>query len=320
VIRISECYIKLPSRLPDSRNKFCILKQNQHMYKLLVLIILLGLINSTCSNTSAGKKTNISDKRTIDSVSSLFAQGKYNDVIDLCTKMIKTGSENPIYRMLRGVSYSRIDQRNLMLDDNSYIITHVSDTVSTIFYGKRIQYLRWALDERGKYWMGIGAYEKALSDYGSLLRLNNRNADAISAMATIYSNMGNLNIADSLVNLAYNIDSSTALVTANVGLIVLHTNPSKAIIYLTKALNKGEDEDYYNRRGEAYMEVKKYELAEKDFKRSIELNPNNIESYLFYATMLKQWGRKPEACEALHKALEHGAVVVDSTKFLEVCK
>jgi tetratricopeptide (TPR) repeat protein len=287
------------------------------MYRLLVFVILLGIITSTCSNTSAGKKTNVSDKRTVDSVSSLFAQGKYNDVIDLCTKMIKTGSENSIYRMLRGVSYSRIDQKTLMLDDNSYIITHVSDTLSTIFYGDTIRYLRWALKERGKYWIGIGAYEKALSDYESLLRLNNKNADAISAMATIYSYMGDLKVADSLVTIAYNIDSSTAIVTANVGLIVLHTNPSKAIIYLTKALNKGEDEDYYNRRGEAYREEKKYDLAEKDFKRSLELNPKNIDTYLFYASMLKEQGRKKEYCENLNKAVSLGKVV--DPKFLEEC-
>jgi tetratricopeptide (TPR) repeat protein len=92
----------------------------------------------------------------------------------------------------------------------------------------------------------------------------------------------------------------------------------KAIIYLTKALSKGEDEDYYNRRGEAYMEVKKYELAEKDFKRSLEIDPNNIDTYLFYAGMLKELGRKKEYCENLHKAVALGKVV--DPKFLEECK
>lgn len=290
------------------------------MNKLFWLINCWILINiCSCKNTSLSKANYDPDKNLADSVSKLYKQGKYLDVISLSTNLINKKDENILYRMLRAASYKILRKNDKGIVDLSYIIAFVPDSVTIDIDGEKNYCLRWALRNRGEILEELGNNEKALADFNHLLRLTNRNAPAISEMARIYQRMGNLDMADSLVAVAYNMDSSDVIVIANVGLIALHeANWEKAIVYLNKALSKGEDARYIMCRGTAYRYEKKYELAEKDFKRSIELDSNNTDSYSLYAGMLKEQGRKQEYCENLHKAMALGEVF--DQKLLEECK
>lgn len=72
-----------------------------------------------------------------------------------------------------------------------------------------------------------------------------------------------------------------------------YKNPKKVIEYLTKAIEINQNKaDYFNSRGVAYNQIKKYKKAETNYNQAIKLQPNNaiyIQNRGSNYTWLEKW-------------------------------
>ena len=69
---------------------------------------------------------------------------------------------------------------------------------------------------------------------------------------------------------------------------------------------KPENSIAYNNRGNAYYELLRYELAEADFKKSIQLKPDYAKAYLNRGLVYYQQEENDQACADFKKACDLG--------------
>ncbi len=90
------------------------------------------------------------------------------------------------------------------------------------------------------------------------------------------------------------------------GLSVLDNDRQRAFVSFQKAIqaNPNNYEAHYA-LGSVYFQRKEYADAEKEFRRCVELQPENGEALNFYGRTLVELRRLPEAVQMLRKAATH---------------
>ncbi|MBI4215446.1 MAG: tetratricopeptide repeat protein, partial [Parcubacteria group bacterium] len=76
-----------------------------------------------------------------------------------------------------------------------------------------------------------------------------------------------------------------------------------ALNIINTALKYGRTAEIYRLRGEVEMELSNYETAEKNFEKSLELDPSAAETYLLQGDLYDRMQNTPLALKNLDKAL-----------------
>lgn len=88
------------------------------------------------------------------------------------------------------------------------------------------------------------------------------------------------------------------------GLSHMETNQQQAFVAFQKAIQLNPDNyDAHYALGSIHFQRKEYAAAEREFKRCIELMPDNGEAFNFYGRTLIELKRLPEAVEVLRKTV-----------------
>ncbi len=130
--------------------------------------------------------------------------------------------------------------------------------------------------ERGKVYVELGEYEKALNDFATVAELNPKRADVHDLRAQIYLNSKRG---------SGSVDS--------------------ALIEATKALEQEpKNVTYLNHRAAVYIRKQKYEEAEKDLNDALEIDPKNLEAINTFGALHRQQKRYEEAVADYDKAIK----------------
>lgn len=81
-------------------------------------------------------------------------------------------------------------------------------------------------------------------------------------------------------------------------------NYEKAVEYYSLHLQKHSSPEAYNNRGNAYIDLKKYNEAIADFTKALELKPDYAEAYLNRGTVYDELKKYNEAIADYSKAIE----------------
>ena len=158
-------------------------------------------------------------------------------------------------------------------------------------------------NNRGRGYMGLGEYDRAISDYNKTAELDPTYIFAYGNRANVYIRLGEYDRALVDLNSAIEQDphfASGYYARGNVYLFLAEFNRALADYNRGMELKPGDAIDY-NNRGLAYRGVGNYEKAFKDLHKSIELDPNyalahrNLGSTYFF---LGQFDKAKESFES----------------------
>ncbi len=76
-----------------------------------------------------------------------------------------------------------------------------------------------------------------------------------------------------------------------------------AVKNFTPVIESGTRPDAYGWRGEAYLQMKKYDLAEADFRKAVESDPDDPASYAGLGAALSEQGATKQAIAAFDRAI-----------------
>ncbi len=128
--------------------------------------------------------------------------------------------------------------------------------------------------ERGNNFHSAKNYDKAISDYTSVVKLNPNNAAYYDVRGSVYYNQKKYDLALADYNQA------------------LKLNPENA--------------DYYNVRANIYYDQKQYELAIADYTQALKLKPSLASAYYNRGLIYELKGDKPAAKSDFQKAADLG--------------
>lgn len=162
---------------------------------------------------------------------------------------------------------------------------------------------------RAALYMRTGQKEKALTDYSDVLDLNPDHRHALMMRAYIYTSQNLLKNARQDYEHLLRLDPSNE--DALLGLVLLNdkdNRPKEAMDQINQLIQRNSRRaDYYAVRAEMELNRKAYESAEEDYRKAIELEPENVTFYLNRAMFYIKTGRKKEARVDLKQASSLGA-------------
>ena len=153
----------------------------------------------------------------------------------------------------------------------------------------------------------IGAYEKAKEHILQGLSIDPDNS-------TLHSHLGYYYIrthqADSSVQIFRKIDKEDMNEADKINLLysLSFAGESEEAIEIADELLRiyPNYSNIYGNRALAYLRAKNYEMAEKDFMKTLELKPNNPWVFRWLGTLYYEQGDKEKACKYFNKANEQG--------------
>ncbi len=168
-----------------------------------------------------------------------------------------------------------------------------------------------ALNMRGVANFNLDKNSRALEDFSAAIGQDASNYQ-------YYYNRGNVKrklrdkegaIAD--YSQAIALDSTHYEIFLNRALVLLNNSqPQQALLDFKKALtlSNGEDFRVYHYRGEAYLRLENYGLAEKDFRKCLSLDGSVAAAHLGLATSLIAQAStdRKEICQHIEKAISLG--------------
>lgn len=278
------------------------------MNKSFVAILFFLAIAFGCKS-SVNKKVAVfsSPDKAIVSIDSLLLRADYQAALTICNAQITSGNNTPNFIFRKAFCLANMEQDNLAIPELTYLIENVSDTLNeeSIFAG-RIYYKIQSLFLRSILLSGMGKYREAYLDMEKVYIEDSNNVDAVVYLAKLSNDIGLKEQTIYLENKAYTLDSTNPAAIANVGFRYLREKePLIAIHYFDRAIQYDSTAySTYFHRARAYKLLGNFELASSDFKKSIELNPNNAEIYFHYGELYLMQGEKgkTKACELFHKA------------------
>ncbi len=127
-----------------------------------------------------------------------------------------------------------------------------------------------------------------------------KNIYIIAALFTFFSNLtGNAYASD---NLSCSIKT---LDTVTISLLKNKDYAGVISLYDTCIKKYPNNADFYNNRGNAYLALKKYDLALNDYRKAISLNPKYVTPYNGLATVYIYEGQVDKALDALNNLMQN---------------
>jgi tetratricopeptide (TPR) repeat protein len=225
----------------------------------------------------------------------LIKSGAALDAINLLTEGLSKGYRKAPLYSLRGSIYLTLKNDKLALSDLNSAIE--SDQRNARLYL-----------ERGRLNYRMQKYEQAVNDYQSALKLQ-------SDLMEIYPLLGQAKhkasrseeaVADFTYYLRY--FSEDAAAWYHFGVVYKESGKYfNALECFNKCIAKDQNKaDYYNARGETYLQTRTWRYADNDFAMALDLEPGNARTYLNKGLALIQLGQKEEACFCFSKASAYG--------------
>lgn len=286
------------------------------MFKLLSYLIIISLSLTGCRGASKNNEPNLhpsSHTYTIDSIDNLLKEGNYKLALSICNEQIALVNQTPGLLFRSAFSLAKLGEDSLAIIELSFIIDNVPDTLyeDSEFFG-RIFYKIQSLFNRSGLFLEAEKYEQAYPDLKKLFELDSTNIEVITRYAKVCTYTGLKEKGNYLDNKAYLLDSTSVITIANIGFRFLRNKDAfTAIYYFDKAIKIEPTYATYLGRANAYKLLNNFELASRDYKKSIELNPNYADTYANYAVLYFMQGNdyKDEGCKLLKKAESLGTDV-----------
>ena len=157
--------------------------------------------------------------------------------------------------------------------------------------------------------LGRGSLDKeilssALQCFDISISLDSNYYHPYGQAALVYSIIGEISLAKSYAYKAYQIEPNISFTNYVIGKVAnVAKEYTLAIDFLSAAINNASDYDKVNLMHQWYLEraianslLKFDSQAENDYKRCLNLNPNNLDCYYQFGVFLGNRNRKSEAC------------------------
>jgi tetratricopeptide (TPR) repeat protein len=155
---------------------------------------------------------------------------------------------------------------------------------------------------------GAGRFKDALADFNRALREFPENFDGYLQRAAVYAGMENYEAArkDVLFYLNYFKDDQKAIFLCGE-----YYYDGGDFMNALKYFNINLKEDpvnalYFKARGKTYLKTATYKYAMSDLSMSLDLNPDDSETWMYLGLAKIQSGDKANGCSDLHKAQQMG--------------
>ena len=156
--------------------------------------------------------------------------------------------------------------------------------------------------------LGAGRFKDALADFNKALREFPENFDGYLKRAEAYAGMENYEAArkDVLFYLNYFNDDQKAVFQCGE-----YYYDGGDYMNALKYFNINLKEDpvnglYFKARGKTYLKTATYKYAMSDLSMSLDLNPDDGETWMYLGLAKIQSGDKTNGCSDLHKAQQLG--------------
>ncbi len=161
---------------------------------------------------------------------------------------------------------------------------------------------------RGAVWLHSAKYKNAAEDFTRGLRADPARFEFYLARARAYAGLRDYNAAvnDVKTYLEYFADDQNA--TALCGeMHFLNGDYINALKYFNKNLKADPDNPACHKaRGKTYLKTKTYAYAINDLSMSLDLKPDDGETWMYLGLAKYETGEKEEACSCLQKAQQYG--------------
>ena len=166
------------------------------------------------------------------------------------------------------------------------------------------------LSYKGIAYLNENKFDKAIEEYKKILQLDPKLAIAHTNIAWIYiqRKQGNdLELANLELKEAIRLDPKLMLAHRNLWwLYRIQDKTDEALIQLEKIIElEPDNSEQYINLGDSYLsDMKKFPLAEKTYKKAMEIESNNSYIYIKLAKALEFQKKYTNAIEVLDKAIE----------------
>lgn len=153
-------------------------------------------------------------------------------------------------------------------------------------------------------------YSAALTAYNQARDINPKLAAIYNGRGVCYRELGQIDLALNDFNNAMELDRTNPETAKNLGDILVNRtqDPANALRVLDKAVELNpEDAEVFRNRGLAHAQLRRFDEAEKDIAKSVELKDDDFETYSMQASVYlfqDKAEKMPAVIEALTKAIE----------------
>lgn len=152
----------------------------------------------------------------------------------------------------------------------------------------------------------LGKIDDAIIALEKALLISPKNKDVILALSQIYIGKGKPLKALELISNAKNLKSDPDALMQEANIYMLLNRFEEAEIKFKEALQFGEKGPIYNNLGVVLLQLRKSNEAIQALNKSIELDPNNINTFLNLSTFYEAQGDIDSALGTLEKAFSKG--------------
>lgn len=163
--------------------------------------------------------------------------------------------------------------------------------------------------QRGYAYLQAQRYKDAVADFTRALRIDPADFDGYLHRASAYAGMADYSpaIKDMKVYMKYFEDDLDAVYQCGE-----YYFAAGDYINALKLFNRNLTEDpnnplYYKARGKAYLKTSTYRYAISDLTMSLDLNPNDAETWMYHGLAAIQSGDAQKGCSSLRKAQKLGS-------------
>ncbi len=165
---------------------------------------------------------------------------------------------------------------------------------------------------RGLVYENLNLPEKALADYDSCLRLDNRRTDALNNKAVQLAKMKRYDEAILAFSELVDLDREDFLGYRNRGLcrFDMHDNAGALEDYDAALKLNPDDSSSWFQRGNVHLSMDNLDAAESDFSEALELDAEFAKAWMNRGVVRYRKGQKPLAAEDLTRAQELDSNIV----------
>ena len=178
------------------------------------------------------------------------------------------------------------------------------------------------LEARGKLYLRLENYGKALMDFTTILDVDPHHLEARGFRAYCYAQRHEY--MEARIDYLRVLEEDAINYSAQLGLALICQNTNKmteALERITLMVEGHPDKaELYSVRASMYAENKQPELAIMDLDRAVELEPENPNYYLSRAYLQKQQGNKRRALADFEAAIKNGVPSAQLVEELKECR
>ncbi|GAB6391002.1 MAG: tetratricopeptide repeat protein [Treponematales bacterium] len=278
---------------------------------------LIAMLKSNQSAASVGQ-TEGNAGVFLDKGIRLAADGEFNTAIENFTAAIEAGPNLAAAWLLRGKTLLLSISSAASIEENfedfgvkvrSFSQEKLADAkraVDDLTQAVRLNPVPNAYLYRGCAYLGLGEYDKAVSDYNQALKLDRNDTGAYMNRGAAYRYKGDYNRA--IADYTQAVKINPALVAAYYGRGLVYADKSEyeeAIAEFNQALGLNPNLAFiYGSRGVAYGSKGDYNRAIADFTRAVKLDPGYAAAYYNRGTAYKQKGSYDQAIADFTQAVK----------------